>query len=366
MTDPGAGTQPPALPRPASRHALALLRFPDRRTDWVVVMVATVDPPVTDLDGPLAALHDQVPMVGARLDGEVWRPGSPGSSRVEGEPLDSPELTRAFDLAHEPPLRVLVGDGGRRLGLAGHHAAFDGLSLVAVLGALLGGELPAPVGSPPPGPPQSRLPLLQRLLRPADRVAPSQPGPARDSFATAEIEIGGSQITGRLAEACAAAAGAHNRRNHARWRKVGITVAKGGPAGVGNVASYRRLDLAADAPVTGAVTESLATSDEPPEQVNASRLLTLLAPLVERFSDSILVSNLGRQTVPGATRVDFFPVARGRSAVAFAACSVAGAGSTLTVRARDLAPDAARALLADAVARFGAADGAGHPAAGHL
>ncbi len=341
-----------ALPQPASRHALGLLRFPDPRTDWVVVMVATLASPIGGLDAPLAALHRQVPMVGARLDGETWRPGEPAWSTVEGEPLEHPELDRRFELAAEPPLRVLLGGDGRRLALAGHHAAFDGLSLVAVLLALLGGELPAPVSSPPPGPPGSKLPLLRRLVRPADRVAPSRPPPSRDSYASATVDISGSGPTGRLAQACVDAAAAHNRRHHAPWRKVGVTIAKGGPAGVGNVASYRRIDLAGDEPVVGAVSAALATPDEPAEQVNASKLLRLLTPVVDRFSDTILLSNLGRHHLPGVDRIDFFPVARGRSAVAFAASTVAGAASTLTVRARDLQPEAVGALLDDAVRRF--------------
>jgi hypothetical protein len=343
---------PAALPQPASRHALGLLRFPDPRTDWVVVMVATLPEPAGDLDARLRELHRHVPMVGARLRDEVWHPGEPAWSVVDGEPLDSPELVRAFDLADEPPLRILLGADGTRLGLAGHHAAFDGLSLVALLIGLLGGELPAPVASPPPGPPGSKVPLLKRLARPADRVAPSRPAPVRDSFATAEVEISGRDTTGRLAAACVAAADAHNRRHNARWDKVGITIAKGGPAGVGNVASYRRIDLAAGEPVVAAVTEALATPDEPAEQVNASKLLRLLTPVVDRFSDSILLSNLGRQDVPGVERIDFFPVARGRSAVAFASATVRGGRSTLTIRARDLSPAAARSLLDDAVRGF--------------
>ena len=35
------------LPAPASANALALLRFPDRRTAWVVVAAATLAAPPT-------------------------------------------------------------------------------------------------------------------------------------------------------------------------------------------------------------------------------------------------------------------------------------------------------------------------------
>lgn len=344
------------LPQPASRHALGLLRFPDPHTDWVVVMVATTAAPVADLQGRMEVLHQQVPMVGARLRDEVWHPGDTAWSVVEGEPLAAPALDRRFDLEREAPLRVALGAGGRRLALAGHHAAFDGLSLVAVLGALLGGDIPRPVASPPPGSPGSKVPLLRRLARPADPVAPSRPAPDRDALATSTVHISGPNTTGRLAEACVGAAAAHNRRHHAPWRKVGITIAKGGPAGVGNVASYRRIDLPAGAAVVEPVTAALATPDEPAEQVKASRLLKLLTPVTNRFSDSILLSNLGRHQVDGVERIDFFPVARGRSAVAFAASTVIGGSSTLTIRARHLDPTAARTLLEDAARRFEGAD----------
>lgn len=345
-----------ALPQPASRHALGLLRFPDPRTHWVVVMVATLTAPITDhadLTRRLDALHAQVSITGARLSGERWVPGTVGAAKVtKGEPLGQPELDRPFDLTAEAPLRVVLGAEGLRLGLAGHHAAFDGLALLALLTALTGGPPPEPVSSPPAGPPGSKFALLQRLVHPADRIAPTSPPSTSDAYASEEIHVTGSSPTARLVQACAGAAAAHNRRLHARWAKVGVTVAKGGPAGVGNVASYRRVDAPTGADLVPIVVGALASPDEPAEQVKASRALRLLVPLVDRFSDSFLLSNLGRHDVPGVSRVDFFPVARGRSAVAFAAASVAGGASTLTVRARDLSPAAARSLLTDASARF--------------
>lgn len=346
-----------ALPAPASRHALALLRFPDRRTDWVVVVVASLDQPVRDLGGRLTEVHRKVPIVGARLADEVWQPGAPPEpTPIDGEPVGAPELDRPFDLSDEPPLRVVLGGGGSRLGVAGHHAAFDGLALVAIIRALLGGDIGAPVASPPPGPPGSKRPLVERLLRPADPVAPTPGVWPRDAYASAEVAVSGRDVTGRLAAACVAAAGDYNRRLDAPWRKVGLTLAVGGPAGVGNVASYRRIDVAGDAPteeIVGSVSRALRTPDEPTEQVSAPKLvMRALEVVVDRFSDSLLISNLGRQAVPGVSRLDFFPVARGRSAVCFASASVEGGASTLTIRARDLSPGSAQRMLDDAVSRF--------------
>jgi hypothetical protein len=348
-------TPPTALPAPASRHAVGLLRFPDRRTDWVIVTVATLVTPTTvaEVTERLAALHRHVPIVGARLRGETWHPGTPPEvAVVDGEPLDADGFDRAFDLTAEAPLRLLLGADGTRLGVLGHHAAFDGLALAAVLDALTGGAMPEPVDSPPPGDAGSRLPLLARLLRPAQRVTPTIGVWPTDAYATATVDLAGRGVTGRLAAACVAAARAHNLRHGERLDRVGITVAVGGPVGVGNVASYRRLDLPGTGDIAAAVTTAMADPAEPGEQVSAPKLLmAALAPVVERFSDTILVSNLGRLDLPGVRRLDFFPVARGRSAVCFASASILGGETSLTLRARDLSPGEARRLLDDAAAR---------------
>lgn len=347
------------LPAPASRHALALLRFPDPRTDWVVVTVATLSGPIDDLDARLADLHTAVPVVGARLRDEVWHPGpTPTVETVDGDLLASRDLDRPFDLGSQPPLRLLRSSDGTRLGVIGHHAAFDGLALVAVLRALTSGELPQPVSSPPPGAAGSKLPLLQRLARPADPVAPTPGVWPGDAYASALVDVAGKGVTGRIAEACVAATVAHNQRHQRRLRKIGLTIAVGGPAGVGNVASYRRIDVAPGDAIGHLAQTALATPDEPGEQVSAPKLvMSLLEPVVERFSDTLLISNLGRHRLPGVERLDFFPVARGRSAVCFASAGVEGGATTLTLRARDLSPGDARRLLADAAARLASSSG---------
>jgi hypothetical protein len=96
----------------------------------------------------------------------------------------------------------------------------------------------------------------------------------------------------------------------------------------------------------------MASRREPLDQVWSPRFGWVLEPVVGRFSDSLLVSNLGRREVPGATRLEFFPVARGRSAVAVGAAGLAGGTSTVSVRARDLSPEDAEALLGDLVSRL--------------
>ena len=369
MTGGGSG-----LPAPASANALALLRFPDRRTAWAVVATVTLTAPVDRLQDRLEALHRAVPMTGARLRRETWHPGSPPDPLiVDGDPLAAPALIDRFDLAAQPPLRVVVGSGGRRLAVACHHAAFDGLSLLALLAALVGGADRRVAGEgggrvvggvdcrrnqhsgsarPRPG----FRGLAGRAVRPADRVAASLARPGREALAVREVELAGAGVTARVADAAVAAAGARNSRLGRRWRRVGLNFGLAGLPGeggaVGNSSRYRRVDLRPGEPVGPALAAALANPREPPDQVWSPRWGRLPEPVVGRFSDSLLISNLGRREVPGATRLEFFPVARGRSAVAVGAVGLAGSSSTVSVRARDLTSEDAEALLDDLVARL--------------
>jgi hypothetical protein len=393
------------LPAPASANALALLRFPDRRTAWVVVAAATLAAPVGPLQDRLESLHQAIPMTGARLHGETWHPGPPPEPLiVDGDPLHAQALLDRFDLAAEPPLRVVAGSAGTRLAVACHHAAFDGLSLVALLASLTGGvdnrrHLPdrsatLPLRGPKPqgpgleaapgggrpmpraaggglaqggGGPRRALPevrgLVGRLVRPADRVAASLARPGREALAVREVALGGPGVTARVAAAAVAAAGARNQRVGRPWRQVGINLGLAGleeggggegldPPTPGNRSRYRRVDLRAGEAVGPAVAAALASRRERLDQVWSPRFGWVLEPVVGRFSDSLLVSNLGRREVPGATRLEFFPVARGRSAVAVGAAGLPGGTSTVSMRARDLSPEDAEALLADLVARL--------------
>jgi hypothetical protein len=356
------------LPAPASANALALLRFPDRRTAWVVVAAATLAAPVDALQERLESLHQAVPMTGARLHGATWHPGPPPELLiVDGDPLDAPDLLDRFDLATEPPFRVLAGSGGTRLAVACHHAAFDGRSLVALLASLTGGvdSRRHPPDRSVGGRPGRALPelrgLVGRLVRPADRVAASLARPGREALAVREVPLGGPGVTARVVAAAVAAAGARNRLLGRPWRRVGVNLGLAGleeggegldPPAPGNRSRYRRVDLAPGELVGPALAAAMASPREPLDQVWSPRLGWLLGPVAGRFSDSLLVSNLGRREVPGATRLDFFPVARGRSAVAVGAVGLAGGPSTVSLRARDLSPEDAGALLADLVARL--------------
>lgn len=334
---------------PLSPQARALLNGPDRRSTWVIIVAATLRDRVRDLDQRLADVAAAVPVVRARLRGGAWQPGTPPRVQtVSGEPLGTPSLTLPFALADEPPVRVLAEAGGLRLAVAAHHAAFDGLGIVAVLAALLGGPLPAPPAAAPPGH-GGYWPLLRRLAQPASPVAASPARPARETLLVRPVELAGPGVTARIAAAAVAAAGRHNARLGRPWARIGVSLGVGGPQGAGYVSTYRRVDLSPGAPVAPAVSAALAKPYEPP---GAGEAGWLLAPLAYRFSDSLLISNVGRHALPAAERLDLFPVARGRSAVAFGAAGLSGGTSTLSLRARDLAADDAARLLDDVVARL--------------
>ena len=105
--------------------------IPRSATDWVVLIVPSLVTPVhrDELAWRLEGLHRAIPLVGATLRGETWLPGEPGSPVViDDEPVGDPRLDAPFDLARGPPRRVVLGLDRRRLALACHHAAFDGLA----------------------------------------------------------------------------------------------------------------------------------------------------------------------------------------------------------------------------------------------
>ncbi|MBV9194497.1 MAG: hypothetical protein JO168_10170 [Solirubrobacterales bacterium] len=355
-------TTPPPPSREATPAERSILSHPDQRTSWIVVMTAALAEPMPEMPELFArrleAIGEVTPIVRGRWrDGRWHFTDPPAPVVVDGDPLRHPGLLVRFAPDREAPVRVVLDSSGRRLALAAHHAALDGRAMLAVIGGLLGEPMPRPAG---PGAgrrarPSLRLPLT-RLLAPADRVAPSAPPAAQESFAVREVTLQPPNITGKLAAAAAAAAAARNARLGWRWQRVGLTVAVGGPPAVGNVASHRRLDLTPGDAIAVAVQEALRADDVPPETAYASRSLRLLSPIVERFSDSLLISNLGRAALPGLERLTLFPVPRGRSAVAIGAAAVPAGRSTVSLRARDLDQADAEALLADIARRLHAGD----------
>ncbi|MHB1961805.1 MAG: hypothetical protein ACYCVC_05665 [Acidimicrobiales bacterium] len=327
---------------PARRH-------PDRRTAWVIVMLAHLEPGRAPSAGVLVerlgAATGAFPLLASRLEDGWWWPasGPAVSLTAGGRPLEQ-ALLGSFDLRREPPLRVLADVGGRWLLLCAHHFAFDGLGMVALLRSLLTGEpVPAPDYTRMSSPVRLPTEAVGRLLTPADRVPPSSPTPRDESFAAREVALGGPGVTARLASACAGAVVAHAGRRGRELRRLGVSVAVGGTRG--EAATYRRVDVPPGGDVEAAVNRALAEEAVPTELGGLPPGAFLLSPLLRRLSDTFLVSNLGRVDLPGVRRLEFYPVARGRSAVAFGAAGSADRPATVTVRARDLAVDDAEALL---------------------
>ena len=239
------------------------------------------------------------------LGTELWTPHAPVDVLVtDGDPLEDPRLLERFDLYAGPPWRVVVGEGGTRVGVAAHHAALDGLGLAAVLRALVDGTMPRPTVPVPPGPAGS---AGRRLGLPADRIAASRPKPPRKSLVARDVRVAGAHPTARLAAACVSAAAAHNRSARRPWRRVGLSLGVGGPPGAGNVATYRRIDLPATADFAAAAQATLEDEAEPAELSRTPRLGWALVPILSWFSDSMLVSNLGRLEMDGASRDRVLP-----------------------------------------------------------
>lgn len=345
--------------RAATPAEASILHHPDRRSAWVIGVVVRLtagglDPAVAARR--LAALTVAHPILCARYDGRRWIRGLPCELRpLEGDPRVSGVLGARIDLAHDGPLRVRLSADGRVLVLAGHHGALDGRALLALAAGLLGvTEAQRAVAGPastgrrcdPPslGPGRTAREALGRLARPADRVAPSATA-AREALVAADVSPAVRLRVATLAAAAVAAAGAWNRERGARWRRIGLTIPVGGLPVVGNVSTHRRVDLGTDADVRSAVTAALAAEVPPVEAASPRAALRLPATVIDRFSDSLLVSNLGRLQLPDVEAVDFFPVARGRSAVALGAATVDGGAGRVTLRARDLDAAGAQQLL---------------------
>lgn len=356
-----------AWSRPLTAPEATLVHHPDQRTPWAPSIVVHLRPGSLDRARAEQRLADLVvthPILRARLgrDRRHWIAGpAPHVELLTDGAV--PLLRTRLELQAGPPVRVALAPDAGTLVIVAHHAALDGRALLMIAAGLLGAPdvaKPRPDVQPrdgnhraaaTPAAPHAATPAaaLRRLVAPADRVAPSGVPPAQESFVWAEPPEGVRLRAATIAAAAVQAATQWNRDRGAPWRRVGLTIPVGGPPVLGNVSTHRRIDLAAGMPVAEAVAAALAAAEPPPDAAitpGRARALALLAPLVDRLSDSLLVSNLGVVDLPGAMAVDFSPQARGRSAVAIGACTPRGGTPRLTVRARDLSPSDAQQFLA--------------------
>jgi hypothetical protein len=400
-----AGGSQAALPRMANGRERAVLCHPDRQTKWIGVGIVHLTSKevakelVACFESRMGRLSELVPLVASRLEEPLrWVPGPPPALlEVAYEPPGPPrEMMTPFRLQQEPPLRIGVDVANAVLIITTHHAALDGADTMAVIETLLGKQRvrvdSRSTGLERRAPDQelgaggalalsrSLAYSLSRVLLPSDPVAPSSPEPeGEETFAATKLPLIGHGAATRLPAACVLAALAHNSRRQANFKRIGITITRGGPPSAGNVASYRRVDIGLpqwagnlvagqlgpkrpSGPEQGpseelsrlmdmlqaSIARELSRSEEPVEFHLPSRaMLALVRPIHKRFSDSLLVSYFGRFQAPGARSVEGYSVARGASGISFGALRLVGGESTLTLRALHLSQEDARLLLDD-------------------
>ncbi len=329
-----------------NQSELAILHHPDQKTSWTVVATCYLDSSLTGtgaarvcqmIESRLDTLSQSLPTVSSRIEGTFWIPASPPVVEVAtSDDRTPPSMLRRFDLANEPALRILVGPDGHWVSFFVHHCALDGARLIVAMKLLLCGVIPAT--SPPPSPAKAQFPwaALKRVLLPANPVARSSQRPDFDSFVARNLPIIGAGITSFLPMACLAASCEFSKTRGKPCKRVGLSLGIALDGGAENRSTYRRIDSRASRNISEKIQRALSTPAEPWEIRHTSRYLKFLGVLAERASDTVLLTNLGRQVMPGVTRMEGYPVARGRSGVSFAAVRLAGGDSTLTLRTRDI------------------------------
>ncbi len=234
--------------------------------------------------------------------------------------------------------------------VAGHHAALDGLGLIAVLGLVLEEDL----GTTSRGIRGSRAAgVVRRLVYPVARLGEAliRPPVAISSHAGAGMpgdRLAATTIGPRVGTAglVAAAARAVRRWNADRGGKasrvvvaIGASVRSGRLPTVGRAAAWFRVE------VPGVTTEAdvrRVLQHRGPEPapgasvLRAARASGVTTRLERRTGSTVLVSNLGTLVPEDAVgAAEFYPSAHGRSGVAIGAIR-AGGRTTLTIRARRL------------------------------
>ncbi|WP_310963066.1 hypothetical protein [Nocardioides terrisoli] len=272
-------------------------------------------------------------------------------------------------LAPEEPLDVAVHADG--LVLRGDHRVLDGLSLLSVLGELIG----APAASAARGiaPADRDAPLLpavvdrltEVLVRPSARVAPSRRSraagrPSPDVFARRTVDAPLS--TADLVRAGALAVRAWNAHRGGRSARisvaVGVTLTGSGARHLGDHSGFLRLRdverLSRDEVAVALRTAPLQPSRAPgngPLTTVVGAATRLAAP---RLGSTLLVSHLGRVHAPGVEDIAFYPVSGGGSGLSLGAATVADRTVvTLRARGRDHDHDGLEQLLEAVAGQLG-------------
>ena len=162
----------------------------------------------------------------------------------------------------------------------------------------------------------------------------------------------GAGVRTKLPQACLDAACSFSEKMGRPCKRIGLSLGIAPTHGPVNHSTYRRIDARFGAPLSQSIEAALAAPEDPWEIRHSTKMLKLFSHVAPRLSDTVILTNLGRQHMPGITRLEGFPVARGRSAVAYGAIRLAGGDSTITLRARDIDLDDANAIIDDVIARI--------------
>ncbi len=287
-------------------------------------------------------------------------------------------LRALLDMAYgdeDPLVRVAYDADGRRLVVAAHHGAVDGLGLLALLALLLGQQVTSTargigVRSATVGFVRSSLARLREAaFTPPVRLAADLAGRVSrgkgggDVTASHHLTLTPAN-TPRSIAATAEAVAHWNRRHGAptgpKVAAVGASRRDGSAAAPDRDTAYLRLRLQ-DQAGPDAVARALRTTDpEPtfPERTPGRVMALVPRVLRSRLGATFLVSNLGLVDAPrGVERIAFFPTAAGPRALAVGVASTSSY-TTVTVRMPsadfdDAAAAELCALVADRLAQYG-------------
>ncbi len=258
----------------------------------------------------------------------------------------------------EPLVRVAIARAEPELILAAHHGAVDGLGLLGLLGIALDTDVAS--NATGLGARAARRSfansaarrLGEALLAPPTRIQPAAVVPANSELFDEWTGARRGARTAALVVAATRAVIAWNLSHGARAGRVvaavGASRRPGDELCVSEDSAYLRLRWT-DRADRSELAALLATQPpEPASPAYRSRITSLgIRLLAPRLGSTFLVSNLG--VVRGGDLVrslSFYPVASGRSGVAFGAATL-GDTTTITIRARrqDFDAPAATRLL---------------------
>ncbi|MBA0128086.1 hypothetical protein H0B56_21280 [Haloechinothrix sp. YIM 98757] len=288
---------------------------------------------------------------------------APAVTTVDGAELA--ELRESFAtrpyVRGDPLVRVALTPERSTMVLAAHHSAVDGLGLLALLGSAIGHPVSSSASGIGPRLPRRSFgaAALRRISgafrHPPARTVPTgcdRPGDLLVTLRARVMKLSTADLV--VAAGRAVARHAARRAGHDRIvAAVGVSRSGGDRPEPRDESAYFLLPIASTTD-SSTVTSTL-TAHGPEPAPPAGTALTgrvvrwLRGALADRVGATYLVSNLGAVDAGGTvSELAFFPIAGGRSGVAFGAATV-GDTTTVTIRARHrhLGEDTARDILSE-------------------